>query len=116
MKSFGTNFVVTNDVYQPLSTKHFPKNSKGNPYIHLATVHRGLKEYCAYADIDANKVWIEEVDPTHPGLFKKIQEDQEYYDLLAFLDDLRLLEIGSRREIKAGKQGLTLYVPQTHTV
>ena len=55
MKSFGEGFKITNDVYQPLPPKIFKRNKRGNPYIHLATVHRGLKEYCAYSDLDENK-------------------------------------------------------------
>jgi hypothetical protein len=116
MKSFGTGFTITNDVYQPLDKKIFGCNSKGQPYIHLATVHRGLKEYCAYADIEANKMWVEEVDPTSPGLFKKISDNQEFYDLIAFLHEHRLLEIGSRREIKAGKEGLSVFGKIPYTV
>lgn len=114
--SYGINFKIINDVYQPLNPLVFGKNKEGHPYVHLATIGRGFKEYCAYADVDANKVWIEEVDPKTPSLFKKIKDDNEFYDLMMFLDAHRLLEVGSRKEIKAGKEGLSFNVHENKPV
>lgn len=95
-KAFGTSFTVVNDIVQPLDTKVF----RGGPWVHLATITRGMKEYMAFKHVRGRQTWIEEVDPTTPGLMKKIEDENEWRDLVAFLTAARLLEVGSRREIK----------------
>ena len=107
-KAFGTNFVIVNDVVQKLNPKYFG----GGNFIHLATVIRGFKEYMAYRVENTNQVYIEEIDPKDPKLFRKIQDDSEWQDLALFLRDAKLLEIGSRREIKSAY----LELPGAHNV
>ena len=59
MKTFGTEFIIVNDVRQRLSNKIFG----GGPWLHIATVIRGLKEYlCFKKDIPGGQTYIEEFD------------------------------------------------------
>ncbi len=100
--NFGaTEFVVVNDVRQPLLTLSNTKT--GKPYIHLATVRRGFREYMAYCDEDANKAWIEIVDPKETYLLKRIADDNEFADIEAFLHSKALLEITTSKEHKIAK-------------
>lgn len=96
MKSFGTNFVIVNDVIQALDPKIF----QGGPWTHLATVVRGLKEYMAFKHAVTGRVYIEQVDNKEPGLLKRIESEAEWYDIAQFLADAKLLEVGTRRELK----------------
>jgi len=95
-KAFGTEFTIVRDVIQLLDLKVF----RGGPWIHLATVTRGLKEYMAFKHLKGSQVYVEEVDPTTPGLLKKIADENEWQDIVSFLTAARLLEVGNRREIK----------------
>jgi hypothetical protein len=102
-KSFGQDFILVNDVQQLLDPKIF----KGGPWVHLATVRRGLKEYCAFRPLKGRRAFIEEVDPTEPGLFKQIEDDTEWKDLHSFLLDRGCLLIsGIGHELKGGKHGI----------
>jgi hypothetical protein len=94
-KAFGTDFILVNDVRQVFY------DSNKVPWVHLATVKRGLKEYCAFHKPNSNSVYIEEADYKEPGLFKKITDDNEFHDLYKFLM-LRgaLLIAGVDKEIK----------------
>ncbi len=101
MKSFGTDFIVISDVYQPLLT--LSKTSSGKPYYHLATVARGFKEYMAYLDVELGRVWIEEVKNKEAALLSKIESDNEFLDIQHFLFEKKLLEVGSRKEISLSR-------------
>lgn len=98
MKAFGTDFVVSNDVRQPLVT--LSATPTGKPYTHLATVHRGLREYMAYCDEDLNQAWVEVLDPKQPWLLERIDSDAEWNDVVMFLHSKGLLEIITGREMK----------------
>ena len=95
-KAFGTEFTIVRDVIQALDPKVF----QGGPWIHLATITRGFKEYMAFKHKTSRNVWVEEVDSTTPGLLKKITDDNEWDDIISFLTAGRLLEVGNRREMK----------------
>jgi hypothetical protein len=106
MNSFGTKFVITNAVYQPLLS--LSKTPSGRHYVHLATVTRGFKEYMAYLDRDTNDIWIEELDPKEPWLLKAIADDNEWLDIKNFLEEAKLLRVGRDEEIKVTeKYGIT---------
>lgn len=102
-KAFGTEFVLVNDVRQLLDPKIFT----GGPWVHLATVQRGLKEYMAFQKVYTDTVYIEEVDPKEPGLLKQIEDDIEFEDLYRFLlTHGHLAIMGLQTEIKVDKAGL----------
>jgi len=101
MKAFGTEFILISDVIQPL-----PEIFTGGPWIHLATVKRGFREYVAFKKANSREVWVEIADPTEPGLFKKIEDDQEWIDIVSYLKATQLLEVGKRRELSFGDRGL----------
>ena len=81
MNAFGTKFMLVNKVRQFLPSPPFQYQR----FLHLATIVRGLKEYCAFADIESNSIYIEEVDARAANLFVKIQSDSEWRDLYGFL-------------------------------
>lgn len=102
MSAFGFNFVLVNDVQQMLDPKIV-----GPGWVHLATVKRGLKEYCAFKHVNHRDTYIEEVDIHHPGIFKKIEDDAEWADVYRFLMDRGCLTIsGLDRELKGGRDGI----------
>ena len=100
-KAFGHKFLVVSDVVQWMDTKKY----LGGPWIHLATVKRGLKEYVAFRHAHSNKVYLEEIG-TISGALTQIESDSEWMDLFGFLSEARLLELGSRREVSVGAMGL----------
>lgn len=102
-KAFGHDFVIVSDVRQMLPANKF----LGGPWVHLATVTRGLKEYVAFQKLNSIDVYIEEVDPTDPNLFKQIVDDTEYSDLYYFLLTRGCLAIaGKDLELKGGQEGI----------
>jgi hypothetical protein len=83
-QSFGTDFILVSEVRQELDPKVF----QGGPWIHLATVKRGFKEYVAFTHKFRQRgAYIEEIDIHEPGVFKRIEDNQLYADLWHFLDD-----------------------------
>ena len=98
--AFGTKFILVNDVLQQLPTNIFG----GGPWLHIATVVRGFKEYCCFKHIPTDKVYIEEVDPHTPTLFKHIEDRNEWDDLYGFLQQRGILAISAGKEIKIAKQ------------
>jgi hypothetical protein len=102
MNSFGTKFVITNAAYQPLIALN--KTPTGRHYVHLATVTRGFKEYMAYLDRDTNEIWIDELDPKEPWLLKVIKDDNEWNDIRNFLEEAKLLRVGTDEEILITEQ------------
>lgn len=97
-KAFGTDFVLVSDIRQLLPIHIF----LNGPWIHLATVKRGLKEYMAFNKMGTRITYIEEVDNTHPGLLKKIDDEAEWQDVYKFLLEKGCLIIaGVDYEIKA---------------
>ena len=99
--SFGTEFVLISSVRDPLFNLGLATN--GRPYIHLATVKRGLKEYVAYLDEKLNRVWIEQIDPVSLKL-TQIQDDNEWSDLKDFLYASGCLQIGINQDIRASEK------------
>lgn len=98
--AFGTKFIIVNDIQQVLPQKIFG----GGPWLHIATVVRGFKEYCCFKHIPSDKVYIEEVDPHSPTLFKQIKDMNEWNDLRQHLEQKGILAYGVDKEIKIAKQ------------
>ena len=99
-EAFGTKFILVNDIRQILPPKIFG----GGPWLHLATVVRGLKEYICIKHQISQKVYIEEVDPTSKFLFKKIEDENEFQDLRRFLEQKAILAVATGKEIKIAKK------------
>jgi len=99
-KSFGTKFILVNDIRQQLPPSIF----KGGPWLHLATVVRGFKEYCCFQHIPSSKVYIEEIDSSSPSLFKQIKDENEFQDLRRFLEQKAILAFAKNKEIKVAKK------------
>ena len=97
--AFGTKFILMNDTQQVLNRKIFG----GGPWLHIATVVRGFKEYMCFKHIPTDIVYIEELDSKEPGLFKKIESDSEFNDLKDFLMSNGLLTLGLDKEFKIAK-------------
>ena len=99
-KSFGTKFIISNDVVQYLNPKIFG----GGPWLHLATLHRGFKEYMCFKHVPTDQTYIEEFDPKNSYPFKKIKNDNEFSDIHAFLKDAGILDIKIGGEIKIARK------------
>ena len=93
--SFGTDFILINDVRQPLNTKVFGPN-----WIHIATIKRGFDEFVCFANKINDKCYIEKIDIHDKNIFKRIEEDSLWVDLVLFLRDRGLLR---REEFKTFK-------------
>lgn len=103
-------FLIINDVQQNLNSKIF----QGGPWLHLATVttpsksfgntFSSFKEYICFKDMKNNKVYIEELDFSHPGLLKRIEDDSLFNDITEFLTQKGILSIGVNKEFKVAKK------------
>ncbi len=98
-EAFGTKFIILNDIQQPLSSKIF-----GPGWIHIASVQRGLKEYMCFRRAQRNQVYVEELDPQSPNLFKEIESQGEWEDVTNFLREAGLLVIDNNRELKVSNK------------
>jgi len=93
------DFKLISDVRQQLPVNYFG----GGPWIHLATVVRGKKEYVAFRHATTNQVYIEEVERNRATFnLLKIEEDAEWADLYKFLLEKGCL-LANPEEIKLGK-------------
>jgi len=99
-KTFGTKFILVNDVIQSLPDKIFG----GGPWLHIATVVRGFKEYCCIKHIPTDKIYIEEVDSSSATIFNYIKDKSEWQDLYDFLQQRGVLAFAVGKEIKIAKQ------------
>jgi len=99
-KAFSTKFILVNDIQQALDPNIFG----GGPWIHLATVVRGFKEYICFKHSKTDKIYIELVDPTHTTLFKQIDSQTELYDIEKFLQEAGVLKLLPGKEFKLAGQ------------
>ena len=97
--TFGTKFLIVNDIQQMLPPKIFG----GGPWLHIATIVRGFKEYCCFKHMPTDKIYIEEVDSSSPTLFKQIKDKNEWNDLYGFLQQKGILAFVKGKEIKIAK-------------
>jgi len=95
-KSFGTKFILVSDVQQFLNPKIFG----GGPWVHLATIVRGFKEYMCFKNTQDDKTYIEYVDPTHSTLLKRIDDDIEFAEIEEFLRQAGILKVDLTKEFK----------------
>lgn len=103
-------FMIINDVQQNLNSKVF----KNGPWLHLATVttpsrsfgatFSPFKEYICFKHIATNKIYIEELDFTSPGILKQINDDSLFNDLAQFLTQKGILSFGINKEFKIAKK------------
>lgn len=97
MKSFGTDFVLINDTIQRLD-KHIPL--PGGPYIHLATIMRGLDEYIIYRQASSYKAYMEKVGRNQAEIIlEQIDDDLEWAELYKFAESAGIFRL-DRDEIK----------------
>lgn len=82
MSAFGTKFILVSKVRQLLPPIF--RGPKKCRIMHLGTAVRGFKEYIVYKFPKENEIYVEEMDASHPGLFKKIEDDSEWLDILNF--------------------------------
>ena len=79
-----------------------PKYFKNGPWIHHATIKRGVKEYVVFRHQPSQKIYIEEVEG-HRATFelKQIDDDEEWTDLYHFCTAAGLMEASSsKNEVK----------------
>lgn len=96
-QGFSDRCILVNDAIQVLPPNVF----QGGPWIHLATVVRGFKEYMAFRHSkNGHQVYIEEVDPTEPGLLKFISDENEFRDIEGFLHSCGILSVGGGKEFR----------------
>lgn len=103
-------FMIINDVQQNLNTKIF----KNGPWLHLATVttpsksfgatFSPFKEYICFKHVSTNKIYIEELDFSSPGILKQIKDDSLFNDLAQFLTQKGILSFGINKEFKVAKK------------
>lgn len=87
---FGTKFIITNSARQILNPKIF----RGGPWMHLATVVRGFRTYMAFSKAnDPSKTYVEIVDEHSPGVFIRIDDDEEWRDVYMFMKNAGLLSM-----------------------
>ena len=100
------DFLIVNDVQQYLDPKIFG----GGPWMHLATIKtptRSFKnktypsqEFICFKHTPTDKVYIEEVDTSHKGVFKKIEDDELWKDLAQYLSSKGYLAFVGNKEYK----------------
>lgn len=96
MTAFGTRFIILNDIQQQLNPKFF----SGGPWLHLASIGRGFKEYMLFRHVPSGKIYLEEIDVKIPTLFKKIEDTQEWKELSEFCEASGLLSFNTDNEFK----------------
>lgn len=105
-KSFGTDFIIVNDVLQPIPQITFKRpDGTFRPAMHHATIVRGFDEYILFSNPDEGKIWIEKVD-RHRASFalRQIEDDKEWAELVMFCQAAGLLSpIGSGKYASNGK-------------
>lgn len=88
------NYIIVNDIRQPIPI------ADGGPWIHHATIKRGLKEYIIFRHKPTGKVYLEQVESHRATLvLQKIEDDREWADLYSFARAAGLLD-AMNEEIK----------------
>jgi hypothetical protein len=77
-----------------------PDLFKGGPWVHLATVMRGFKEYVCLLHEPTQEVYIEEISAT--GEFSKIQDESLWQDLVKFLVSKGVVGFTKGKEVVQG--------------
>jgi|14_taG_2_1085336.scaffolds.fasta_scaffold00703_5 hypothetical protein len=90
MSSFGTSFVIVNDVCQPLPAVKFAEGAA----VHHATIKRGFDEYVVFSNPQTNQVYIEKVENNRAKFnLVQITDDSEWQDLTSFCIAAGLMDI-----------------------
>ena len=81
------NFIIVNDIRQPM-----PDHLHNGPWIHHATIKRGLKEYIVFRHGPSGRIFLEEVEQHRATLvLNQIKDNQEWKDLYNFALNAGLL-------------------------
>jgi len=87
LRGDSMNFIIINDIRQKL-----PDHLHNGPWIHHATIKRGLKEYIVFRNQASGKIYLEEVEQHRATLvLQEIKDDQEWKDLYHFARNAGLL-------------------------
>lgn len=76
--------IISSDIYQ-LTMGNSPIK-----WLHLATIHHGVREYMCFLEVAGNNCYIEEVTG---GQLTRIEDDQLANDLVKFCDEHGLTSI-----------------------
>jgi len=105
-QSWGTNFVIVNDIHQQLSPDY-------PGWEHWATIKRGLDEYIVFhcnpgpkhalSKGYAGRVYIEKIVRHRVNIeLVQIQDANEFEDITAFAEAAGLLTRDTNTELKVG--------------
>ena len=105
-RSWGTNFVIVNDIHQLLSPDY-------PGWEHWATIRRGLDEYVVFhcnpgpentlSAGYAGRTYIEKLVRNRANLeFIQIADQNEFDDIIAFAEAAGLLRKDANTELKVG--------------
>lgn len=101
-----TEFTLINKVYQEIRHPNIIVPD-GTKFYHLATVKRRNKEYIATLLVGPrdHTCYLMEVQQS-PLDFITIKDDNEFYELLLFLRDQKVLGLSVDNELDFGSEGL----------
>ena len=73
-----------------VNTNRFSLPGTNNRFIHLASIHYGVREFMCFQDKKTNKIYIEEITG---GSLNFIEDDSLVYALHNFLEENKVLDI-----------------------
>lgn len=79
-----------------VNTNLFVLPGTDSRFIHLASVHDGLREYMCFLDGVTQKCYIEEITG---GSLKFIEDDNLAFDLAKFCDDKKITDMKKIMEL-----------------
>lgn len=97
MKSFGTDFIIVNDIMQTvkgLAIGHPPEK-----VIHHCTVNRGFTEYVVLSGEKNNTLYINKIERNRINpVLEEITDDVEWNELCAFLNAAGILSMSGDKK------------------
>lgn len=78
------------DRIKVVNSSVFPLNGTNGRYVHLASMHKGLREYMCFIDKRLQRVFIEQISGGH---LEFIEDQQLAEELAAFLQERGLLSM-----------------------
>lgn len=92
MKSWGSNFIIVNDVIQPMK-----RSLPNGPWMHHATIQRGLDEYILFRQVNTNKMFLEKVVRNQVNIYLEyIDDEMEWQELFTFCKEAGLFSAASK--------------------
>ncbi len=95
---YSTDIKIISNVLQQM-----PLMKVNNQLLHLATVQCQGKTYMAYYSTRANAVWVEEYNHV-TNCLEQIADTALWTDLVAYLIEHKLLEIGNRQPVPVAEE------------